>query len=308
MITTPGGSAPSALCFGTMQFGDGADEAASRDMYAACRESGVNFFDTAYVYADGLSEEYLGRFARAERDDLIIASKVAYADTASPRDIRAQFDISRTRLGMDMIDILYLHRFDPETPLEHSIEAMAELRNSGRIRYVGVSNYAAWQVMKARHVAQRFDLEISIVQPMYSLVKRQAEVEILPMSLSEGMAVAPYSPLGGGLLTGKYARGGTGRLSGNKRYATRYGVDWMHRAAAGLADLADELATPAATLAVAWVAANPAITAPIISARSVQQLVPSLAAADLTLTDQIRARIDALSRRPAPATDRLEEA
>ena len=233
MITTPGGSAPSALCFGTMQFGDGADEAASRAMYAACRESGVNFFDTAYVYADGLSEEYLGRFARAERDDLIIASKVAYADTASPRDIRAQFDISRTRLGMDMIDILYLHRFDPETPLEHSIEAMAELRNSGRIRYVGVSNYAAWQVMKARHVAQRFDLEISIVQPMYSLVKRQAEVEILPMSLSEGMAVAPYSPLGGGLLTGKYARGGTGRLSGNKRYATRYGVDWMHRAAAG---------------------------------------------------------------------------
>ena len=119
---------------------------------------------------------------------------------------------------MDMVDVLYLHRFDPETALDETIETFAMLREQGKIRYLGLSNFAAWQVMKAASIAARFDLKISILQPMYSLIKRQAEVEILPMCASEGIAVAGYSPLGSGLLSGKYKRGETGRLSQNERY------------------------------------------------------------------------------------------
>ncbi len=302
------GTPLSPLCFGAMQFGGTADEAASRAMYDACRAAGVTFFDTAHVYTGGASETFLGRFAADERDGLIIATKAAYAGGAGRRNILESLDDSRTRLGMDVIDVLYLHRWDGETPLEESFGTLAELREAGTIRHVAVSNFAAWQVMKAQAVAATFDIRIDMIQPMYNLVKRQAEVEILPMAADQEIAVAPYSPLGGGLLTGKYAAGGAGRLSTDERYAARYGQDWMHRTAAALADLAAEAGMDAATMAVAWAARHPAVTAPIISARSTEQLAPSLAAMEVTLGDDLYARITALSRAPAPATDRLEEA
>jgi aryl-alcohol dehydrogenase-like predicted oxidoreductase len=143
---------------------------------------------------------------------------------------------------------------------------------------------------------------------MYNLVKRQAEVEILPMCLDQGIAAVPYSPLGGGLLSGKYAAGGTGRLNEMPMYEKRYAPDWMHKAAAELQAIADELGTEAATLAVAWVAKNKMVTAPIISARSTGQLKASLAALDFRMDDALYARISALSPTPPPATDRLEEA
>lgn len=147
----------------------------------------------------------------------------------------------------------------------------------------------------------------SAIQPMYSLVKRQAEVELFPMAQSEGITVVPYSPLGSGLLTGKYTAGGMGRLSSDKRYAARYGQSWMLEAAKGLSKLAAETHVSAATLAVAWAGRHQAVAAPIISARNVAQLAPSLAALDAPLSDELYARIEALSPRPAPATDRLEE-
>jgi aryl-alcohol dehydrogenase-like predicted oxidoreductase len=157
-------------------------------------------------------------------------------------------------------------------------------------------------------VARSLGVGIAMIQPMYNLVKRQVEVEILPMALSEGFAVVPYSPLGGGLLSGKYAAGDTGRLTTDKMYATRYGVDWMHRAATDLAALAAEVGQHPATLAVAWAARHPGVTAPIISARSVPQLQPSLAALDYKIDDALYARLRALAPEPPPATDRLEEA
>jgi aryl-alcohol dehydrogenase-like predicted oxidoreductase len=211
-------------------------------------------------------------------------------------------------MNLDMIDILYLHRWDPDTPLDETFETLSELQQTGAIRYIGVSNFAAWQVMKAQGVARHFGTTIDILQPMYSLVKRQAEAELFPMAISENINVAPYSPLGSGLLTGKYMNGGVGRLASDTRYAARYGQDWMHGVAATLAQLADEMDMDPATLAVAWAAHHPAVTAPIISARNVQQLVPSLKANNITLTADAYARIEALSPRPAPATDRLEEA
>src|SRR6056297_3115014 len=197
-ITSPDGTPASRFAFGTMQFGDAADESASRAMFEDCLAAGVTHFDTAYLYTDGAAETLLGRFAAPHRERLVIATKAGYSGGAGAANIRAQFDISRQRLGMDHIDILYLHRFDPDTPLEETMECFADLRACGQIGHVGLSNFAAWQVMKAACIGARLDLPISILQPMYSLVKRQAEVEILPMAASEGMVVAGYSPRAGG--------------------------------------------------------------------------------------------------------------
>ena len=306
-ITSPDGTPASRFAFGTMQFGDAADESASRAMFDACLAAGITHFDTAHLYTDGASETLLGRFAAPHRDRLVIATKAGYSGGAGAENIRAQFDISRRRLGMDHVDILYLHRFDPDTPLEDTLECFADLKARGQISHVGLSNFAAWQVMKAACIAARFDLNISILQPMYSLIKRQAEVEILPMAASEGMVVACYSPLAGGLLTGKYARGETGRLTGNERYAIRYGEGWMREAAAGLVEIAAELGTDPATLAVAWAANHPAGPVPLVSGRSAAQIAPSLAAIEFDMDDALYQRLAALTPAPPPATDRTEE-
>lgn len=302
------GTPASKFSFGTMQFGGKADKDESRQLYDASRTAGINFFDTAYVYTNGLSEQYLGEFAANERDNLIIASKCASVGGSTSATIRSQLEESRKRLKMDMIDIFYLHKWDDDTSLVESFTALAELREAGLFRHIGVSNFSAWQTMKAAGVAEKLGVKIDILQPMYNLVKRQVEVEILPMSVSEGFHVSPYSPLGGGLLTGKYAAGDGGRLADDKMYKARYGVDWMHQAAKELSELASEVGVHPATLAVAWVAKNPAITHPIISARSVEQYKPSLDAINYELSDELYARITALSPNPAPATDRLEEA
>jgi aryl-alcohol dehydrogenase-like predicted oxidoreductase len=307
-LQTQNGATPSSLCFGCMQFGGTSDAANSQAMFELCRDHGINFFDTAHTYNEGVSDQFLGRFIKQDRDELIIATKAGYTGGSGRDNLLQQFDESRSRLDLDTIDILYLHRWDSETPLDETFEALYHLQDTGKLRYIGVSNFAAWQVMKAQAVARSMGTGIDILQPMYSLVKRQVEVELLPMALAEGIEVAPYSPLGGGLLTGKYLSGGTGRLSSDKRYAARYGQDWMTETAQGLSVLADEMGIEAATLAVAWAGHHPAVTAPIISARNVAQLAPSLKAQSLRLTDDAYQRIEALSVRPAPATDRLEEA
>ncbi len=306
-ITAPDGSPISALCFGCMQFGGTADANDSRAMYAACRDAGINLFDTAHLYTDGQSEALLGQFAKPAREKLIIATKVAYTRGSGRANVLATFDTSRARLDMDMIDILYLHRWDPETPLEETLETLAALQEQGTIRYIGVSNFAAWQVMKAQSVAVGLGTRIDIIQPMYSLVKRQAEVELFPMALAEDIAVTPYSPLGSGLLTGKYAAGGAGRLSTDTRYAARYGQGWMQDTANALSALATRMGQNPSTLAVAWAAQHPAVTAPIISARNVGQLQASLDAMQFRLGDDAYAQITALAPTPAPATDRSEE-
>lgn len=295
------------LVFGTMQFGGRADEAASRAMYEDCRAAGLVHFDTAHIYTDGASETLLGQCVAPERDNVIIASKVGYTGGAGAANMRAQFDISRKRMGLDMVDLLYLHRFDDDTDQRETMECFAQMKAAGQIRYVGLSNFAAWQVVKAQWIASEFDLRIDVLQPMYNLVKRQVEVEILPMCVDQDIAIAPYSPLGGGLLTGKYAAGGSGRLSEDDRYAARYGLDWMHQTARDLSDLASDLGCDPATLAVAWAMHHPAAPMPIISARDVDQLAPSLAALTYAMDEALYQRISALSQTPPPATDRIEE-
>lgn len=307
-LTSPNGTPISKFTYGTMQFGEGADFNASQEMYDASRAAGITHFDTAFVYTGGESEKILGQLAAPHRDDLIIATKVGYVGGAGRDNMLAQFETSRQRLDMEMVDILYLHRFDPDTDLRETLETFATLKSDGKIRYVGLSNFAAWQVVKAACIAREFDLNIDILQPMYSLVKRQVEVEIFPMAVDQNITLAPYSPLGGGLLTGKYATGGTGRLDSDARYKERYGQDWMWDCAQKLSELATEQDVSPATLAAAWAAAHPAAPHPILSARSLKQLEPSLAALDFDMPPDLYQRIEALSPRPAPATDRLEEA
>ncbi|MEO0357038.1 MAG: aldo/keto reductase [Pseudomonadota bacterium] len=298
MLTLP------PLTYGTMQWGAGANFEDAKAMYDACLNRGLTHFDTAHLYTNGQAETILGQLCAPHRDQIQIATKVAYAGGGSPSNIRSQFDISRQRLGTDYVDLLYLHRWNPD-PLTAQFETLADLQSRGLIRQIGVSNFAAWQVMKAQAVCAALGTRIDVVQPMYSLVKRQAEVELIPMAQDQDITVIPYSPLGGGLLTGKYAAGGTGRLTTDPRYRARYDVDWMHTTARDLAQLAADWGVAPATLAVAWARGHGC--RPIISAKNMDQLAPSMAALDWDLTPDQRAQITALSQTPTPATDRIEE-
>ena len=307
-LKSDSGQSVSRFSFGTMQFGGKADAKASAEMYAAARGAGLNFFDTAYVYTGGESERILGPLIAAERSDVVVATKAAYDQPSTPENLTASLETSLSRMDTDYVDVLYLHRFDDTTPLEVTFDGLAALMATGKARAIGVSNFAAWQVVKADGLARERGIKIDIIQPMYNLVKRQAEVEILPMAADLGIAVAPYSPLGGGLLTGKYASGEGGRLTENDQYKARYGLGWMHQAAKGLTEIAAREGVHPATLACAWAAAHPAVTSPILSAKSVQQLQPSLDAVAYQMDPALYAEITALSQTPPPATDRLEEA
>lgn len=308
----------SSLCFGTMSFGDIADEQMSEKMYHRCREVGINFFDCANVYADGRSEELLGKFIASEREKVIITSKVYFptgedvnARGANRRHITLEVEKSLRRLNTDWIDIYFIHRFDENTPLEETLRALDDLVKQGKILYPAASNFAAWQIMKALGISEKEGLSrFEVIQPMYNLVKRQAEVEILPMAMSEGLGVIPYSPLGGGLLTGKYGpdkKPEKGRIVSNKMYTVRYGENWMFEAAAKFSELAKSVGVAPASLAVRWVAEHPAVTAPIIGARNIDQLEESLAAMDIDMTVDLYKEISDITGMPAIATDRTEE-
>ena len=290
-----------------MQFGGTADATASAEMFTAARAAGITHFDTAFIYTDGASEEILGKLIKAERDDLFIATKIAYQDTPDVVQMRADFEMSLHRLNDDRVDLLYLHR-DPGDALAPALDWLCAEQSAGRIGQIGLSNFSAWRAMKALAMVRDRGGSVGALQPMYNLVKRQAEVEILPFCAAEGVTAVPYSPLGGGLLTGKYASGETGRLTTDARYAARYADPAMAQTATALTELARETGIAAATLAAAWAAHHPARPVPILSARSAAQLAPSLAAMDLKLDDALYARLSALSPTPPPATDRTEEA
>ena len=304
----------SSLCFGTMQFGEGANEKDSQEMYEACRESGINFFDTAFVYTGGKSELILGDLIKEERDKIILVTKAGSVGGSSGQNIRSQLEQSLKRLKQDYVDIFFLHHWDENIPLEETFETLQKLKEEKKFFQLGVSNFSAWQVMKAELIAQENKFpSIDILQPMYNLVKRQAEVEILPMAKSENIGVISYSPLGGGLLTGKYNIDNTsnknslGRLHDNSKYKKRYGQNWMYDAANSLVNLANDLDYDPIALAVAWVSYNDAITAPIISARNLKQLKPSLDSVEISLDQETYNLISNISPTPPPATDRLEE-
>jgi len=308
----------SPLCLGTMTFGREADKAASKAIFNRCRDAGINFFDSANVYSDGKSEAVLGDLIADCRDELVISTKFGVSmgsdpnlNGASRRNMMAALEASLKRLRTDYIDIYFLHRFDVHTPLEETLRALDDLVSQGKIRYTGVSNFAAWQIARALCVsALNGWTPIHCIQPMYNLVKRQAEVEILPLARSEQMGVITYNPLGAGILTGKYGKShasGSGRLTESDMYQKRYSEQWMFEAAMSFGEFARAGGFHPVSLAVAWVAHHSAVTAPIIGARNVAQLEDSLASLDISMTRELYDQISGLTPTPPPATDRLEE-
>ena len=307
----------SKLCFGTMPFGT-TDHEMSAAMFNRCRELGINFFDSANVYTAGRAEEGLGKLMAGCRDELVITSKVRFAvgedvndQGLSRRHIMQQVEASLRRLGTDWLDIYFVHGFDDRTPIDETLRALDDLVRQGKTRYLGVSNWAAWQIAKALGISAAKNLaRFECVQPMYNLVKRQTEVEILPLATSEQLGVITYSPLGGGLLSGKYGvnrRPDRGRLVENSMYGARYGDPAYYEIADGFVAHARARGVHPATLGLVWVMSHPAITAPIIGARNLTQLETALDALNVPMTPDWRAEISALSVDPPPATDRSEE-
>lgn len=308
----------SELCFGTMSFGGNANEETSKAMFDQCRNAGINFFDCANVYEKGMSEEILGRLIKDCRNEVIITSKVYFrlgddvnAMGASRYHIKNAIEGSLKRLQTDRIDLYFIHRFDEKTPIEETLSVLNDLVREGKVLYLGASNFAAWQIAKALGISSKESwARFECIQPMYNLVKRQAEVELLPMAISENLSVIPYSPLGGGLLTGKYAgnnQPAEGRLVSNKMYQIRYGADRVKETADQFVLLAKELGLNPVSLAIAWVSAHPGVTAPIIGARNTDQLRDSIDSVNVKMTPELYQSISDLSETPPPATDRNEE-
>ncbi len=297
----------SPIVLGCMTFGREIDEAAARPIIARALDAGINFFDTADVYSHGASEEIVGRALKDVRHRVVIASKVYGQMGDAPNDqgasryhIMNAIQASLRRLQTDHVDLYQVHHFDPTTPLEETLRALDDLVRAGQVRYIGCSNFAAWQIVRALRIADREHLAPFVsVQPRYSLVFREPETELLPMCASEGLGVIPYSPLGGGFLTGKYLPGAPvppdTRLAIAPWYQGIYVKDKNYRVVQALDQYARKRGVPKEQLAIAWVMSHPAVTAPIIGARTVAHVDTALAALDLHMTSEERERITKLA-------------
>ena len=308
----------SQLCFGTMSFGGDADEAESAKMFHACRDIGINFFDCADAYSKGKAETILGKLIKDCRDEIVLTSKCfiqmddnVLSGGAGRRHIIQACEASLKRLGTDYLDVFFMHRWSNIVPLEETLRALEKLVADGKVHHLGVSNYSAWQIAKALGIAEKNNWQrVDVVQPMYSLVKRQVEVEILELAKAENLGVMTYSPVGGGLLSGKYTRENRpkgGRISTNPEYTARYKEDWVFEVAEKFSEIANSKDIHPVSLAVAWAAKNEAITCPIIGARSLEQLQPSLDSIKIDMSDALYEELCSITRTPPPATDRLEE-
>lgn len=302
----------SEVCLGTMTFGNESEEAVAREIMDAALGLGINFFDTAHNYNRGATEEIVGRWIGPHRDEIILASKVFFPfgggrndEGLSRRNILASVERSLRRLNTDYLDIVYLHHWDEHVPVEESLRAMHTAIEQGKVRYAGVSNFAAWQAMAALGAARQHNLHAPVCfQPMYSLIKRQAEVEILPMAAHEGLAVVPYNAIGAGVLTGKYLAGGTGRLHETEMYRQRYADPAYMEVAGRFVAHARERGVSPAALAMAWVMAHPAVTSTLFGCRNLDQFRDTLQCLELRLSPEERAAVSALSPAPPHATDR----
>ena len=304
----------SRICLGTMTFGLQCDEPTSRAILDAAADGGVTFLDTADVYplggdldTVGRTEEIVGRWLAGRRDEFIVATKCVgrmgrpkWDQGMSRKHVLDAIDGSLRRLGTDYVDLYQLHSYDPTTPLDEALEALDLVVRSGKARYVGVSNWLAYKVARAVGRSEVKGLvRIDSVQPRYNLLFRQIERELLPLCGEEGIGVIPYNPLAGGLLTGKHDRDaappdGTRFTLGRagSMYQDRYWHGDEFDAVEHIRDLAKSAGLPMTTVAVGWVLAHPAITAPIIGASRPDQLADSLAAADAPLDPDLKAALD----------------
>ena len=300
----------SRLGLGTMAWGRDTDEGEAADLLKAYLDAGGNFVDTADVYGEGEAEALLGRLVEGIRDDLVIATKavsVPHSDRrfdASRRHLLAALDASLARLGTDYVDVWQLHAYDDRTPIEETLAALDTAVHSGKARYVGVSNYSGWQLASAaswqRAVPGR--APIASVQMEYSLLQRGIEREVRPAAQSLGVGLLPWSPLGRGVLTGKYrigtpsdSRAASDHFAG---FVEPYLTEAARRIVDAVATASDGLGVAPLEVALAWVRDRPGVVAPIVGARTAAQLRGALATEELTLPREIRAALDDVS---APA-------
>ncbi len=327
----------SALSLGTMTFGGRGKFAnvGATDAKTATRQldmvldAGVNLIDTADVYSDGLAEEVLGEALGGRRNRLLIATKARFpmGDGANDAGLSRHHlieacEASLRRLRVDHIDLFQVHSWDGQTPLEETARALDELVRSGKVRYVGASNHAAWHLMKALGVQRALGLHPYVSEQIYySLQERSVEYELIPVALDQGLGVLVWSPLAGGLLSGKYRRGKPGPEGA--RQLTDWGEppvydqEKLYDTVEALVEIAQAHGMSASQVALAWLLGRPAVSSVIIGARTDEQLADNLAAAQLTLGAQERERLDAVSAPPliypfwhqrATANDRLSAA
>jgi 1-deoxyxylulose-5-phosphate synthase len=308
----------SRLCLGTMTFGLQSDETTSAAIMDRAADGGITFIDTADVYplGGGLStvgrtEEIVGDWLRGKREKFVVATKcvgrtgpAAWEQGSSRKHVLAAVEGSLRRLGTDYIDLYQLHAPDPSTPIDETLGALDDLVHAGKVRYVGCSNFLAYQVARALGRSEARDLvRFDSVQPRYNLLFRQIERELLPLCAEEGLGVIPYNPIAGGLLSGKHNAAGPptegtrftlGNAAGN--YQNRYWHDQEFATVEELRKIAEREGVPLVTLAVAWVLAQPAVTAPIIGASRPEQLEASLAATEFTMSAELEDELDRATR------------
>ncbi|MFC8179206.1 aldo/keto reductase [Rhodococcus sp. NPDC057297] len=305
----------SPLSLGAMTFGDawgwGASKGEARRIFDTYLDRGGNMVDTANIYTDGQSESFLGEFVRDRRDSVVIATK--YAGTRNPSDPNAgggnrkslvtSVEASLRNLNTDYIDLLYLHAWDGLTPGEEVIAALGELVRSGKVLYLGISDAPAWEISRMQTIAElRGWPTLSALQVEYSLIERTTERDLLPMASGSGLGVVPWSPLGGGVLTGKYTpadlpedvmampRSRSDHAAAGNSLTTR-GLE----VAAAVVDVAHKLGVTAAQVAIAWTLHNPEVTSTLVGARTAEQLQSNLAALDVELSDEHLTQLDDVS-------------
>lgn len=274
----------SELCFGCMTLGDEADENLSIRMVERCLEAGINFFDTANVYAEGRSETILGKALQGKRDRVVIATKVRHPVGTGPNDsglsryhITQQVEISLRKLQTDCIDLYQVHRWDPDTPLDETLRALDDLVRQGKVRYIGCSNFSTWQLIRGLWLSDKHDwARFDCIQPRYNLIDRAIETELLPVCEAFGVGVMVYSPLAGGILTGKYKPGepfpaGT-RGAESEFFRQNRAKPHLLKLAQQIVPVMQRFDRPIVQTAVAWTLAHPAVTSAIIGARNMEQL------------------------------------
>lgn len=312
------GTVVSNLCLGTMTFGAETDEAGSFAQLDRFVAAGGTFIDTADVYSAGVSEEIVGRWLRVRpgmRDRVVIATKGRFPMGPGANDaglsrvhLTRALDASLRRLGVDAVDLYQAHAWDPLTPLEETLRFFDDAVRAGKIRYAGVSNFTGWQLQKAALLTQHLHLTpIVTLQPQYNLLVREIEFEIVPVCENEGIGILPWSPLGGGWLTGKYRRdtapSGATRLGENpdrgvEAYAGRNAQERTWRVIDAVRQVAEKRGVSMSAVALAWLADRPAVTSVILGARTTEQLDDNLTAADLRLDAEETRLLDEASAPP----------
>jgi aryl-alcohol dehydrogenase-like predicted oxidoreductase len=296
----------SAIGLGTNAFGKRADERTSAGIIHGALDAGVTFIDTANIYAGTESERIIGEALKGRRHEAVLTTKAGlprgpgvYERGSSRRHLMHELEGSLRRLGTDYVDLYQIHTFDPETPLEETLRTLDDMVRSGKVRYVGASNYFAWELMKAVGISERLGLTRYVsMQTSYSLADRTPERELVPMCLDQGLGIIPYFPLAGGILTGKYgtpqdAPSGS-RADTDPGFRRFLGEDTVELGRQVTA-LAEELGTTASALSLAWLLRRPAVSTVIVGATNAEQLRSNLASMELQLGDAALARLDELS-------------